>query len=380
MKVSCLQENLAKGLSIVGRAVATKSTLPVLSNILLATDEGRLKLAATNLELAIVTWIGAKIEDEGQITLPARLFTELVNSLPNERIDLDLNVRTHTVQLGCLRTKASIKGIEAAEFPPIPSVNGGDMSATVQMAPDLLRGIINQVAFAAAADDTRAALTAVLVSFGDSELTMAATDGFRLSVRQTKLPGALPQKLDVLVPARTLNELARLLVDEKDPVEITVTPNKSQILFHTSNVDLVSRLVEGSFPNYRRIIPESYTTRSVVSTGDFLTATRRASFFAREAANIVKLALTPGEDAAPGKLTITATSAEMGGNEDDIDAVVSGKGVEIAFNARYLTEVLGVLTDQQIGLETNSSTNPGVLRSLGEDGFVHVIMPLQIPK
>jgi DNA polymerase III subunit beta len=381
MKVSCLQENLAKGLSIVGRAVATKSTLPVLSNIYLSTDEGRLKLAATNLELAVVTWIGAKVEDEGAITVPARLLQELVTSLPNDRIDMELNVRTHTLHLVCARSEANIKGIDASEFPPIPTVGGeGEPTATVQIEPDLLREVIAQVAFAAATDESRPVLAGVMVSFGDSELTMAATDGFRLSVRTTKLPVSAAQKLDVLVPAKTLNEVARLAADEKDSISLTVTPNKSQILFHMSNIDLVSRLIEGAFPNYRHIIPQSHKTRSVLSTADFLNAARRASFFAREAANIVRLTVQPGEELVPGRVSVTATSAEIGDNVNDIDAVIEGDGVTIAFNARYLTEVLGAFTSQKLGLETNTATNPGVLRPIGDDGFIHVIMPLQLPK
>jgi DNA polymerase-3 subunit beta len=381
MKVSCLQENLTKGLSIVGRAVASKSTLPVLSNILLATDEGRLKLAATNLELAVVTWIGAKIEDEGAITIPARLLSEFITSLPNDRIDMELNVRTHTVQLSCPSSQAHIKGIDASEFPPIPNVvQEGATTATVKIEPDLLREVISQVAFAAAADESRPVLAGVLVSFSDGQLTMAATDGFRLSVRTANLPVSTPQKLDVLVPARTLNEVARLAADEKEPIEITVTPNNSQILFHMSNIDLVSRLVEGVFPNYRHIIPASHKTRTVLSTGDFLNASRRASLFAREAANIIRLSIRPGEELVPGRISVTATSAEVGDNVNDVDAVVEGEELTIAFNARYLTEVLGALTCAKVGLETGTATTPGVLRPVGDDGFIHVIMPLQLSK
>jgi len=381
MKVSCLQENLAKGLSIVGRAVATKSTLPVLSNILMATDQGRLKLAATNLELAVVTWIGAKVEDEGAITIPARLLGELVTSLPNDRIDMNLNVRTHTLHMVCGRTEANIKGIDATEFPDVPTVGAeGETTATVKIEPELLREVISQVAFAAAGDESRPVLAGVLVSFGDSEFSMAATDGFRLSVRSTHLPVSAPQKIEVLVPARTLNEVGRLLAEEKQPVEITVTPNKSQVLFRMANIDLVSRLIEGSFPNYRHIIPQSFKTRSVLTTADFLNAARRASFFAREAANIVRLSVQPGEELVPGRISVTAASAEVGDNVNDIDAVVEGDGITIAFNARYLTEVLGAMTCQKIGLETNTPTNPGVLRPIDDDGYIHVIMPLQLPK
>lgn len=380
MKVSCLQENLAKGLSIVSRAVSTRSTLPVLSNVLLATDEGRLKLAATNLEMAIVTWIGAKIEDEGAITVQGRLLGELVTSLPNDRIDMDLNVRTHTLHLVCARSEANIKGIDATEFPPIPTVGGeGEVSASVKIEPALLREMISQVAFSAAADESRPVLAGVLVTFGDSELTMAATDGFRLSVRTSIVPVSTTQKVDVLIPAKTLNEVARLAADEKEPIEITATPNKSQVLFHMSNVELVSRLIDGTFPNYRHIIPASYKTRTVLTTAEFLNAARRASYFARDASNIVRLTILPGDD-MPGHVSVQANSVEIGDNVNEIDAVIDGEGLTIAFNARYLTEVLSAVTSQKVGIETNTATNPGVIKPVGEDGFLHVIMPLQLPK
>jgi DNA polymerase-3 subunit beta len=382
MKVSCLQENLAKGLAIVGRAVATKSTLPVLANILLATDQGRLKLAATNLELGITCWIGAKVEEEGATTVPARLLGEFVNSLPNDKIDLALTVRTQTLHLACQRYAANIKGIDAEEFPLIPTVAD---TPTVALEPDLLREMIGQVAFAAAADDSRPVLAGVLMSFRDNSLTLAAADGFRLSVRTAtiELPagGATPAGLDVIVPARAMQEVARIAAEGKDPVEVTVTPNKNQVLFHMSNVDLVSRLVEGAFPNYQQIIPKEYKTRAVLSTSDFLKATKIASFFARDAANIVRLNVIPSEDElVPGRVTVAATAAEVGDNLNEIDAVVEGQPLQIAFNARYLTDVLSVLTTTQVGLEASTSSSPGVVRPVGVEGFTHVIMPMHVAR
>jgi DNA polymerase-3 subunit beta len=383
MKVSCLQENLAKGLAIVGRAVATKSTLPVLSNILLATDQGRLKLAATNLEIGITCWIGAKVEEEGATTVPARLLGEFVNSLPNDKIDLALTVRTQTLHLACQRYTANIKGIDAEEFPLIPTVAD---TPTVALEPDLLREMINQVAFAAAADDSRPVLAGVLMSFRDNSLTLAAADGFRLSVRTAAIEppaagSATPAGLDVIVPARTMQEVARIAAEGKEPVEVTVTPNKNQVLFHLSNVDVVSRLVEGAFPNYQQIIPKEHKTRAVVSTSDFLKATKIASFFARDAANIVRLNIIPGEEElVPGRVTVAATAAEVGDNLNEIDAVVEGQPLQIAFNARYLTDVLSVLTATQVGLEASTSSSPGVVRPVGVEGFTHVLMPMHVAR
>ena len=210
MKVSVLQENLAKGLSIVGRAVATKSTLPVLGNILLSTDKGRLKLSATNLEIGINCWVGAKVEDEGAITVPARLLSEYVSNLPNDRIDMELTLRTHTLNLACARVKTNIKGIDAEEFPLIPVVTD---QPTLVISPDLLKEMIAQVAFAAATDESRPVLAGVLASFDGAAgtFTLAAADGFRLSVRAAALPNNASGKLDVIIPARTLQEVARIL-------------------------------------------------------------------------------------------------------------------------------------------------------------------------
>ena len=384
MKVSVLQENLAKGLSIVGRAVATKSTLPVLSNILLATDQGRLKLSATNLEIGINCWVGAKIEDEGAITVTARLLAEYVGNLPSDRIDMELVLRTHTLNLGCARVKTNIKGIDAEEFPLIPVVTD---KPTLVIPPDLLKEMIAQVAFAAAADESRPVLAGVLASFDSAAgtFTLAAADGFRLSVRSTSLPSSVAGRLDVIIPARTLQEVARVLssIDSANDgeVEVTVTPNKNQVLFHMNDVDVVSRLIEGQFPNYQQIIPKAYKTRTLLNTADFLRSTRRASIFARDSANVIRLAISPGDEVAPGHLTITATAAEIGDNEEEMDAMVDGEPIGIAFNARYLADVLSVFTTPQVSLETSSPSSPGVLRPVGSDvQFTHVIMPMHVTR
>ncbi len=373
MKVSCLQENLAKGLSIVGRAVAAKSTLPVVSNVLLATEDSRLKLSATNLEVGITCWIGAKVDEEGAITVPARLFSDLVNSLPPDKIEMNLNTRTRSLNIHCGSYEANLKGIDADEFPPIPKV--GDV-ATAEIKADDLRQAISQVAFAAATDDTRPVLTGVLVTFDEDKATFAAADGFRLAVREIGLAAPVTQRLEILVPARSLLELGRILGDAEEMVQIMVTPNKSQVLFHMSSVDLVSRLIDGTFPNYRQIIPSHWENRVVVNNAEFAKAARVASFVARDAANVVKLQVIPGEDLTPGKVVVTASAAEVGDTVIGIDATVEGEGVQIAFNAKYISDVLGVLDTPQAALELTGPSAPGVLKNVGKDDYIHVIMPM----
>ena len=263
MKIICKQQDLNRGLSVVSHAVSGRSTLPILANILLATDQGRLKLSATNLEIGINCWVDAEIVEEGTTTVPAKLITDFVNSLPAAAVEITVPADAHTMNVKSLRSSANIKGMDAAEFPQIPSNEGGE--PPVMLDAVLLKEMIDEVAFAAAGDDSRPVLTGVLVQVSDEKITFAAADAFRLAVRVAELPGNDHPRGDILIPARTLTELARILPGE-GPVEMIVTPNRSQVLFHTSNLDLVSRLIEGAFPNFRSIIPKESTTHAVVET------------------------------------------------------------------------------------------------------------------
>ena len=380
MKVSCLQENLAKGLGIVGRAVASRSTLPVLSNVLLVADNGQLKLSATNLEIGINCWVGANIQEEGSITVPARLLAEFVNSLPPERIDMNLDLETQTLNLRCARFESNIKGIDAQEFPLIPAA--ADYEETIKLDPTSLRMMIEQVVFAAATDESRPILTGVLVQFNEDNLTMAAADGFRLSVKSALINQSLGEMMEVIIPARALGELARIIGDEEQPVSVIIIPDRKQILFHLEGIDLVSQMIEGKFPDYKQIIPPSYSTRSVLDTANFLKAARVSHLFAREgSSNIVKLEITPsGDELMNGRITLMATSAELGDNVADVDASIEGDSLEVAFNAKYLIDILSVIDTPQVALETTASSSPGVLRPIGDDNFTHVIMPMHISR
>ena len=375
MKLSCLQENLARGLSIVSRAVAARSTLPVLSNVLLATDQSRLKLSATNLEMGVNCWIGAKVEEEGAITIPARLLSDFVNSLPPEPISMELNTRSQTLALRCTRYDANIKGIDAQEFPLILTVAEDD---TVDLDVATLRHMIEQVAFAAATDESRPVLTGVLASLSDSVLTLAAADGFRLSVSSADIAQETKRPVSVIIPARALQELARISAEQQEPIQMTVSANRNQVFFHMQDIDVLSQLVEGSFPDYKAIIPKAHNTRTVVNTAEFLKAVQIASFFSRDSANIVKLQIEAPNELGGGQLTIAGTSADLGDNVSQIDATVDGQSARIAFNAKYLTDVLGVIDAAQVALETTGPSSPGVIKPVGSDDFVHVIMPMHI--
>jgi len=376
MRVSCLQENLAKGLSIVGRAVAARSTLPVLSNVLLATDSSRLKLSATNLELGINCWIGAKVEQDGAITVPARLLMDFVNSLPPDRIDMELQTRTQTLTLRCGRFEASIKGIDAQEF---PIVSAGVEDQAVPLDAQTLRDMIGQVTFAAATDETRPVLTGVLTEIGPKSIVMVAADGYRLSLRNAEIAG-VENQAQVIIPARALQELARVSAEEQEPVRLIVSPSRSQAFFRLSSIDLITQLIDGSFPPYQTIIPRSYSTRTVLNTAEFQKAVRLASLFARDNNNIVRLRVEPAGDLAPGKVVVSATSSELGSNVGELEATIEGSPIEIAFNGRFLAEALAVIDSAEVALETNSPASPGVLRPVGGADFLHVIMPMHISK
>jgi len=380
MRLTCLPEKLNEGLATVGRVVAPRSTLPVLGNVLLETDGGQLKLAATNLELTVVCWVGAKVEGEGAITLPARLLADYVGLLAAGE-PLQLELKGKKAHLLCGRSEANISGIDAEEFPAIPSVSGG---ASLKIAAPRLKEAINQVVFAAAPDDSRPVLAGVQMAVSGGKLTMAAADGFRLAVRKVDLGDADVPDLTMIVPAKALTEVARGLPNDEDiEVEVAVTADQSQVLFRHRQAEVVSRLIEGQFPDFNRIIPKDSKTRVTLQTADFLRATKAAQVFARDNSMIVRLNLVPAEggDEALGRVTVAATSAEIGDNTGDVDASVEGEAMQVAFNGRYLRDALEALDAQQAFLEVTGPASPGLIRpASGPNGYIQVIMPMHVAR
>jgi len=376
VKVTLLQENLARGLGIVSRAVSPRSTLPVLSNILIATDEGRLRLSATNLEMGITCWIAARIEEEGSTTVPARTLADLVNTLPGDQVALSLDPSTQTLNVRSGTSTNDIKGIDAQEFPTLPVP---DMEGAVQLNVVDFREMIHQVAFSASTDEARPVLMGVLVIVDGDQITMAAADGFRLSVRSATLSTPASQPVNIIVPARALSELARIASDGDETISMVVPKGRGQVIFRVKDAELVSQLIDGTFPDYQQIIPRSYKSRTLVSTASLLKACKQAEIFAREGSNVARLDIKAAQgEMEPSEVEISATSEETGKNETIVEATVDGNSVLIAFNVKYLREALEVIRTPNVALETSAANAPGVIRPVGEDDFLHVIMPMHL--
>ena len=374
MHVSCLQQNLSRALAIVGRAVATRSNLPVLQNVKIATEDGMLVLTGTNLDIAITTRIGAQVETEGEITIPARLLSDFVNSLPDDRIEIKSVVEPLSVSLDCQRFSANINGTDPEEFPPIPTVDEG---ATIKVDPQLLKDTVTHVAFAAATEDSRPVLTGIKVEVNQSDFTFAAADGFRLAVYEGKLLEPISEAMEFIIPAKALQEVGRLIGTGDTAVEFTVTPAGTHALFNIGNVEIVSQLMPGSFPNFRSLIPAEYKNRVIVQNSDFSRAVKTSSIFARDGSGILRIQIVNDEDG--GKLSISSRAEEVGDNQGEIDGVVEGDVDEesrIAFNNKYLAEVLDVLGEGEVSFEITSASSPGVVRATGKEGYTHVVMPM----
>lgn len=376
MKVTVLQENLARGLSTVSRAVSPRSTLPVLSNILIASDEGRLRLSATNLELGITCWIPARIEQEGSTTVPSRTFGDLINTLPVDQVQLSLDVQTQSLHVHGGTSNNDIKCIDAQEFPPLPVP---DMDGAVQINVADFKEMIQQVTFAASSDEARPVLMGVLVTVEKDQITMAAADGFRLSVRKATLSNPVQSPITAIIPARALNELARVAGDGEESIYMVMPKGRGQVLFRVKDVEVVSQLIDGTFPDYHQIIPRSYKSRTLVSTTAMLKACKQAEIFAREGSNVARLDIKSAQsDMQPSEVEISATSEETGKNETIVEATVDGGGMLIAFNVKFLREALEAVKTPNVAMETSGPNAPGVIRPVGNDDYIQVIMPMHL--
>jgi DNA polymerase III subunit beta len=376
MKVTVLQENLARGLAVVSKAVSPRSTLPVLANVLIASDEGRLRLSATNLEMGITCWIPARIDDEGSTTVPARTFVDLVTTLPSDQVLLKLDPQTQTLNVRGGTSTNDIKCIDAQEFPPLPVP---DFDGAVQINVGDFREMIHQVVFAASSDEARPVLMGVLVQVDKDKLTMAAADGFRLSVRKAVLSTPSAGSVSAIVPAQALKELARVATDADEPIYMVLPKGRGQVVFRVKDVEVVSQLIDGTFPDYQQIIPRSYKSRTLVSTSSLLKACKQAEIFAREGSNVARFNIKTSQgDMQPSEVEISATSEETGKNETIVEATVDGGGLLIAFNVKFLREALEVIRTPNVALETSAPNAPGVVKPVGDDQFLHVIMPMHL--
>lgn len=370
MKLKIDQAQLLTGLTTVLPAVASRSMLPILGNILLIAKSGYLKLVATDLDISITTVVSANVRQEGSVTLPARFLYDYVRALPNTLLDFDLELDELTANLKCGHNTANIKGLSPKEFPKVPDLDSISYTAQarIELRPDVLAKMIRQVTFAAAADESSPILKGVLFQFSDERLTMAATDGFRLSTKIHNSLSGLSEPIEALVPGKALVKLAEILKDTFDPVIFIITPK--QVLFHCDITDLSIQLLEGKFPEFGKIIPADFTTRAVLDTDAFKRAVKVSHLFCRDAADLVEL------DIDADQLTLTARSAELGDNEVVLPADIQGEDKQIGLNCSYLLDVLKVVDSPAIWLETTDPTAPVVIRPEGDDTFTYLIMPM----
>jgi DNA polymerase-3 subunit beta len=373
VKVTVKQSDLTKGLSTVAHAVSSRSTLPILVNILIVTDQdnNRVKLGATNLEIGITTYIPATVDEPGSTTSPAKTLSDLVNSL--RPIELKISVdETHTMSIEGSGVRATVRGMDASEYPQIPDATGDE--EPIILDAKQLKEMVSCVAIAAATDDARPVLSGVLVETNGEELVMAAADAFRLATMSCPQPTGVELGDSIIVPAKTMQELAKILPNE-GTVQMIVTPNRSQVLFHTENVDMVSRLIEGTFPNFRSIIPRERTTRAVIETKEFAAAVKTVTPFAKDSSNIARIKIDP-EMGDTGTLTIEANAEDIGSNVSTIPANVDGPEQEIIFNVKYLSDVLSVISTPEVALEIINAGRPGAIKPVGGQDYTYIIMPM----
>ncbi len=365
MKISCLQENLNKGVTTVSRLVSIKGTLEILSHILISTENGRLKLSATNLEMGINYKVGAKIEKEGSITVPAKLFSELISQLPLGKIDLEEKDETLYAKIDGFNSQ--IKGLSSEEFPLIPKIKEKKI---ISVTAGELKDAIQMVFFSAAPDETRPVLSGIYFKVEKLKIYLASTDSYRLSEKIINLKEKETSIKEIIIPAKTMIELSRVLDDPEKIVNIYI--NETQIMFETDDFEITSRLIEGKFPDYKQIIPTGAETKAVLDKDKFLSVIKVASLFSRDTAGSITLNFS-----TKGKIEVIASGSQYGETDSTCDAEVTGKDSDIIFNSKYILDVLNNLPSGNITLEISGKLNPGVLKKEGDKDYTYVIMPLR---
>lgn len=362
MKLQVTQENLSKALSNVARVANTRGTLPVLANVLLKTVGTRVTVAATNLDIAITHYIGSKVTEEGSITVPARLMQDFIASLPPGNIDLELD--DYKLHIRADKYTSTINGVSSEEFPVMPAIQDGTQLAIPSKD---LKKTLQQVLVAASNDESRPVLTGVYFHTQDGKLYAAATDSYRLAEKEVMRTTA---EVNLLIPATALQDVLRLLGDGEEVVEITY--DDQQVLFKVGEVELVTRLIEGSYPDYRKLLPTKFSTEASIKRADFVNITKVSSLFARESAGSVTINASPEQN----QVSIQSIASQLGENTANASATVTGEGA-ITLNSRYLLDALGTLSADEVKLGFNGKLEPCVLQEIGTNDYIHVIMPLK---
>lgn len=363
MKINVTQENLSKALTIATRVVGSRSTLPVLGNVYLKTDNNLLRISATNLEIGVTTRVGAKIEEEGDITIPAKLMNDYVAGL--EPGNIQLETQKNSLSITTEHFSSKINGIEGSEFPSIPTV---DNEVVFEINTELFKKALNQVVLVASSDDSRPVLTGVYLYTNEGVLYAVATDSYRLA--EKKITDGIDKEFSIIVPSRSITEVLRIIDDTKDD-NMSVLFDDNQICFRFENVELVSRIIDGQFPNYRQLIPEEVPTVAELNTKELQNITKITSLFARENAGSVTI------KAGDNEFSMSSLASQVGENTSKVDAKVNGEPMEVSLNGRYITDALNVIGSDNITFGLTGKVNPVMIRPDNDDSYLHIVMPLR---
>jgi DNA polymerase-3 subunit beta len=369
MEIICLQENLKKGINIISNIIGKNLTLPILNNILLTVEKKRLRLISTDLEIAITHWTSGKVKKEGEITIPAKLLSEFINNLPNKKIEI--KTKDNSLQIKCENFKSIIKGIDSKEFPIIPEIKG---ESIIKIKALELRQAFSQVVNFTSLSDIRPEISGVLINFNSKEIKFVATDSFRLGEKILFLKGNRSRvKKSVIIPLRTVQELIRILgeQDKEEVVEILIEQN--QILFKTLDSRLISRLIEGTYPNYEQLISKQFETNLILDKNEFLNTVKISSLFSSKI-NDLRLKVVPKKSL----VEVFAQDAEIGENISELKGEIKGKEIEIIFNHKYLLDGLNNISSNKVILGLNGEASPGILKPVGDLSFIYVIMPIKL--
>ena len=373
MIATCLKENLKENLDNALRIVKYNSTLPILNNILITTDKGRLRISSTDLEIGFSSWISSKIEKEGSITVPAQLLSQFVNNLPNKQITLE--EKDLKLYLNCDNIKASINGLSADDFPIIPKLNS---SSVLNINSKILKAVLLSVINSSALSDSRPEISGIHIKIEPDQIKFVATDSFRLAHKTLFLSEEMKKKVkinvsklqNIILPLRTANEIIRILGDKDSNVEITIDQN--QIKFEFDDIYLVSRLVEGSYPDYEAIIPKSFETKCYISKNDLEEVVKLAGCFSSRLNDIILKT-----NSEKSYLEVFSNHTEFGNHEARINSEVKGKDVSVVFNWRYILDGLKNLNEDDIIFEFNGDQKPAMIKPVKETDFFYVLMPIK---
>jgi DNA polymerase III subunit beta len=374
MKVTILQEHLAKALNHINKAVSSRPNIPVLANVLLETDKGQLKLSATNLEIGINTWVGADISQEGSLTVSAKLLFEFVNSLKSGKIELFQEGQSLVVN--SVDNKAEFYIIPATDFPTVPEVEG---EPVLEIDAQEFATSIELTAFAAGTDESRPVLTGILIDATNTSMTMVALDGFRLSKNEIKVTKKISEDLKEIIPAKALIEVEKLIKDkvsEGDLVKIYIMPNKNQMLFKINDIELSTRLIEGNFPDYQQILPSENTVSFKIKKEEFVQIIKIVSIFAR---NVVGNRTKFDVDTDNAKLVLSTNVVDVGNNNSQATIKnVTGENMQAGFNVKFLMDMVNAIEADEIYFESKGASFPGVFKNPKQKGYIHVIMPMRL--